>query len=282
MKTKLLAIGALFIIFSSPGNARDSGNLKGDPTPAMAMYVAQTTFAAEKCVAERFTVDGKGAASLVKYFNRVARLDLYKKKHPDFVESLEAFLGTYSAAWNGADQGTRGNFCSRFNAEIAAKKSEGLFAWVTPIEYFRRQFSPPSIADAERLRRLAVFASVLSAVATTATAAASVSAGEDAVSLAKAGDFSASNQSMDQSRGFLQLGKEFIDRSALIDFEGANAAASVLEEQRSDGTVRIVRCPVVDHFFSYSAPIESPIWLHYQKVSMPCRDFEESDREHVE
>ena len=104
MKTKLLAIGALFIIFSSPGNARDSGNLKGDPTPAMAMYVAQTTFAAEKCVAERFTVDEKGAASLVKYFNRVARLDLYKKKHPDFVESLEAFLGTYSAAWNGADQ----------------------------------------------------------------------------------------------------------------------------------------------------------------------------------
>ena len=162
------------------------------------------------------------------------------------------------------------------------QKAGGLFAWVTPIEYFRRQFSPPSFADAERLRKLASFASVLSAVATTATAAASISAGKNAVSLAKAGDFSASNQSMAESSDFVQLGAKFVDIPALNDFKGANSAASVLEEQRSDGTARIVRCPVVDHFFSYSAPIESPVWLYYQRVSMPCRDFEESDREHVE
>lgn len=280
-KPKLLVVVALLITFSSPGNARDSGNLKGDPTPAMAMYAAQTTFAAEKCVTDGFTADEKGAASLVKYFNRVARIRLYNKKHPDFVRNLESFLDTYSVAWSTADGGTRQKFCSGFNDEIAVK-SEGLIPWVTPIEYFRRQFSPPSLADAERLRRLASFATALSAVATTASAAASISAGQDAVSSAKAGDFSASNQSMATSKSFTQLGAGFVDISALVGYEGANAAASVLEEQRSDGTVRIVRCPVVDHFFSYSAPVDSPIWLDYQKVSMPCRDFEESDLENVE
>ena len=281
MKPELLVITYLFATFASPVNASDFGNLEGDPTPAMAMYAAQIRFSAEKCVAEGFTADVKGVASLVKYFDRVARLRLYEKKNPDFARNLESFMGNYSAAWNTADQDTRQTFCSGFNDELAVK-NDGLFRWVTPIEYFRRQFSPPSLADIERQRKLAGLASVLSAAATTATAAASISAGRDAVSAAKVGDWSGSNHLMTTSRDFNQLGAAFVRVSAVTAPEGANAAASVLEEQRSDGTVRIVRCPVVDHFFSYSASINSPTWRTYQKVSMPCRDFKESDLEHAE
>lgn len=281
MKPELLAVTSLFIVFASPGNAKDLGNFEGDPTPALAMYAAQVGFAAEKCVAQGFTTDAKGAASVVKYFARVVRLDTYRKKHPDFDGNLNLFLGNYLVAWNAADRADRQSFCDGFNDEIAVK-SDGLFRWITPIEYFRRQFSPPSSADIERQRRLAVFSSVLGAAATVATAAATVSAGHDSISAAKAGDFSTSNQLMDTSTDFSRQSATFLDTSATAIPKGANAAASVLEETRSDGTVRIIRCPVVDHFFNYSAPISSPIWLTYQKVSIPCRDFMESDLEHVE
>jgi hypothetical protein len=278
MKPELLAITPLLIAFATQGNTKDLGIFNGEPTPALAMYAAQISFAADRCVAEGFTADAKGAASLVKYFDRVVQLRLYKKKDPDFVRNLESFLDNYSAAWNTADQDIRRNFCGGLNGEIAVK-SEGFFRWITPVEYFRRKFSPLSLAAAERQRKLAGAASVMGVVATTA---ATVSAGHDAVSSAKVGDWFTSNQLMALSTGFNQLGWAFVGTSAIAPPESANAAASVLEEMRSDGTLRVVRCPVVDHFFSYSAPIDSPIWVTYQNVSVPCRDFVESDLEHVE
>ena len=118
-----------------------------------------------------------------------------------------------------------------------------------------------------------VIASVAGIAASTA---ASVTAANDAVSSAKAGEFALSNQQMQIARGFNQLGGAMngVSADSLI---GANSAASVLALEDADGVVRIIRCPVIDHFFSYAAPAESPIWITYQQVSMPCRDFVASD-----
>lgn len=249
----------------------------GEPTPALAMYAAQTQFASDKCVSEGLTEDVKGAASFLKYFNRGIQLRLYSKKDTEFVANLSTYLTKYGEAWNTSKKGARRKFCSDFNSDITAK-NEGYFRWFMPVTYFRTKFSPISEAAGKRKRKLAVIASVAGGVATTS---AGFSAGHDAVSSAKAGDFATSNQQMAESRSINQLGLALV-RSGTATPEDANELTSVLEEKKPDGTVRIVRCPVVDHFFSFSTPIESTIWTTYQKVSMACRDLVASDLQHVE
>jgi len=277
MKSFSAVIATLLVAAPMSVAGKDLGMFNGEPTPALAMYAAQTAFAADKCVSTGLTADAKGAASFVKYFNRGIQLRLYKKKDEEFVRNLELFLDKYLASWSSASEESRRSFCDGFNNEIAVKR-DGFFRWMMPLNYFRYKFSPISEASAKRQRKLAGIASVVGAVATTA---ATVSAGQDAVSSAKMGDWATSNQQMALSRSFNQLGGAFVATAGSMP-EGADAAASVLEEKTADGRTRIFRCPVVDHFFSFAAPVESPLWSTYQSVSLPCRDLLASDLAHTE
>lgn len=277
MKTVLIALTALAISTSPPAASKDLGMFNGEPTPALAMYAAQTSFAADRCVSAGLVADAKGAASFVKYFNRGIQLRLYMQKDEEFEKNVQLFLGNYATAWSNASEESRQSFCNGFASEIADKNG-GFLGWMMPLNYFRYKFSPISESSAERARRLASIASVVGAVATTA---ATVSAGQDAISSAKSGDWSASNQQMALSRSFTQLGGAYVALAGAAP-EGANNAASVLEIKTADGRTRISRCPVIDHFFSFAAPVDSPIWTVYQKVSMPCRDFVATDLEHMD
>ena len=276
---KLFSIGiAIFLVATSfSADGKDLGMFNGEPTPALAMYAAQTAFAAEQCVSSGLTTDAKGAANFVKHFNRGIQLRLYRKKDEEFVRNLELFLNNSATSWNAADDQSRRAFCDGFSNEIAVKR-EGLISWMAPLNYFRNKFSPISEASAERARKFVGIASLVGAVATTA---ATVSAGQDGVSSAKIGDWTTSNQEMALSRNFNQLGGAFVTTAGTIP-EGATAAASFLVEEIPDGRIQIFRCPVVDHFFSFPQPIDSPIWIRYQNVSMPCRDLKASDLERMQ
>jgi hypothetical protein len=277
MKPASIAIATLLVAASMSAAGKDLGMFNGEPTPALAMYAAQTAFAADQCVSAGLTADAKGAASFVKYFDRGIQLRLYKKKDEEFVRNLELFLNNYATSWNAASEESHRNFCDGFSGDIAVKNG-GFFGWMMPLNYFRNKFSPISEKSAKRQRKYAGIASVVGAVATTA---ATVSAGQDAVSSAKVGDWTTSNQQMALSRSFNQLGGAFVATAGSVP-DGANAATSVLEEKTADGRTRISRCPVVDHFFSFAAPVESSFWAVYQSVSMPCRDLVASDLERVE
>lgn len=260
--------------------ATDLGMFDGEPSPALAMYAAQVNFAENECIASGFVRDGKDLAKFVKYFNNGTQLRRYQSKAVDFALSFDASSATYRSAWQQADQVVRAKFCEGFAADIAKKKSQGFFHWAAAIGYFRDKFSPLSEASAKRKRRIGSVVAVVGGVAATA---ATLSAGEDAVSSAKAGDWTTSNQQMAASRSFIQTGAalgRFPAHSA--DSVAAGPLVSVFEEPAPGGTSRIVRCPVVDHFSNYSAPSDSPIWLTYQSVSVTCRDPKPSDTQRVQ
>lgn len=267
----LIAAGLLFV---PPAwlNAKDLGMFNGEPTPALAMYAAQTQFASDKCVSEGLTKDAKGAANFLKYFNRGIQLSLYRKKDAEFVANLNTYLSMYNSAWDASEPKIHQQFCNDFGTDIDSK-SGGFIRWMTQLNYFRNKFSPISDASEKRRQKMALFASAAGGAVTTAGGFA---AGHDAVSSAKAGDFAKSNLQMAEMRNINQLGLALV-KSAPDMSSHANELTSVLEEKNPDGTVQIVRCAVVDHFFSFSAPLKSTIWTTYQRVSMACRDPIASD-----
>lgn len=280
-RSGMLGIAFCQLLLALPGEvaAKDLGMFDGEPSPALAMYAAQVNFAENECLANDLVQDGNDAAKFLKYFNNGTQLRHYQKKAEDFAQSFNASSSNYRSAWQRADQADRAKFCEGFAADIAKKKSLGFFRWATAIGYFRAKFSPLSELAAKRKRKIGSVVSVVGAVASTA---ATLSAGADAVSSAKAGNWTTSDQQMAASRAFSQTGL------ALGSFSAHSAApvvagplVSVFEERTPSGEIQIVRCPVVDHFSNYSAPSDSPIWLTYQSVSIRCRDPTPSDTQAV-
>ena len=130
--------------------------------------------------------------------------------------------------------------------------------------------------------------SVVPAAASLSAAQDAVSSSKDAVSSAKAGNFARSNQQLESSNHLMGVSRDFGQVAGAVANVAAtpanvnyNVLTSVLEEKNPDGTLRIVRCPVVDHFYSYSAPVESAVWTTYQRVSMLCRDPAPADLQYM-
>lgn len=277
MKPNFLIVVGLLSLPSAWLNAKDLGMFNGEPTPALAMYAAQTQFASDKCVSEGLTKDVKGAASFLKYFNRGIQLSLYRKKDAEFVVNFDTYLSMYSSAWDASEQNIHQQFCSNFNVDIDTK-SHGFIRWMTQLNYFRNKFSPISEAANKRRQKMALFASAAGGVVTTAGGFA---AGHDAVSSAKAGDFATSNLQMAEMRNIHQLGSALVQSNKGMS-NRASELTSVIEEKNPGGATQIVRCPVIDHFFNFSAPTKSDVWTTYQKVSMECRDPVASDLQRME
>lgn len=57
---------------------------------------------------------------------------------------------------------------------------------------------------------------------------------------------------------------------------------AVMDERDADGTLHTRRCPVVEHFLNYDAPLDSPVWTTYQRVGIACRNPVEADLTRLE
>lgn len=255
--------------------AKDLGLFYGEPTPAFAMYTAQANAAAENCEAAGLIGDEKYSAKFMKHFNNSTEVKRYSKKDAEFAANYEMFHAKYKTAWDAATPEVREHFCSDYNEDVAVKVGKGLTKFAVQVMYFRYTFSPKTEESLARARKWIGILSVGSAVATTA---ATVSAGRDSVAAAKAGDWATSNQLMADSRNFNNIGAGMVALSG----EAATASEStplisVLDTQGSSGESQVVRCPVVDHFFAYTAPIESSVWTTYMSVHMACRQPTPSD-----
>lgn len=285
MKKFFLAIALFINLLPSSICAKDLGIHYGVPTPALAMYAAQTKFAINQCIADGLIDNAKGAASFQKFFDRGIFLSGYKEKDEEFVENYNTFLANYAAAWSSGSSEQRLNFCDALNGEIEfkSKRFSGLklSRWFGQILYFRDKFSPLSEMSLERQKKMQKIASVLSFVSAAATTTASISASHDAIVSAKSGDWTASMQKMDMSRSFNQVGESMI-LSGSLSTTISSQVTSVLEVGMVGAKLKIARCPVIDHFYGFSAPIESSVWITYQNVWMPCRDPRPSDFEPVE
>ena len=265
----LIVVTGLCGCATTSGGTNDLGLFNGVPTPALAMYAAQISFAEDRCVSDGLTTDVNGAAQLLKYFNRGIRLSVYMKKDTEFVNNFNRFVANYRLVWDSSGRKSKEIFCEGFSDEIITRNKHW-FQWQMPLNYFRYTFSPPSERSLRIARRIAITATIAGGVAGTA---AQVSSGEDAISSAKKGNISTSNQQMAMSRNYGQVttGIVGVGQGALGSVRD-RPLISVFDSDGSDGQRHVVRCPVVDHFYSYSAPVHSDIWITYQRVSMICRE----------
>lgn len=273
-------IASLLLVLPSSIYAKDLGMSYGEPTPALAMYAAQTKFAVDQCVSDGLTDDVNGAVNFLKYFDRGVWLSAYKTKDEEFSTNYDLFLSHYAAAWAVSNSEQRRQFCGALNSEISLKNEKFSWLrttrWLETILYFREKFSPISEASLVKRQKMQKIAAIASFAGSALTTAAGISASNNALSSAKAGDWNAYNQQMDMSQRFNKAGGEMALSTS--SFEAISSqTTSVLEIKMEDGTQKIVRCPVIDHFTGFAAPAESPIWITYQKVWVPCRNPIPSD-----
>jgi hypothetical protein len=269
---KLLAstIAATAIIFAAHAEAKDLGLFYGEPTPAYAMYIAQVNSAAENCASAGMLREKKDAAKFLKHFNNGTEVAVYNKKDEAFAESYRNMQANYKTAFNAASTKVREGFCNSYNSDVADKEGKGLFKFAPQVMYYRYTFSPKSEESLARARKWINILSVGSAVATTS---ATISAGRDSVAAAKVGDWDSSNQLMAQSRAFNEAGSGIVALgSASQPLPSEAPLIAVTEQLEPDGSMRVIRCPVVDHFFSFTAPVVSPVWTTYMSVHMACRN----------
>lgn len=249
----------------------------GEPTPALAMWGAQSKFATDKCLSEGLIEDVKGAEIIRKTF------DGNMRKYWDDEEvaaAVNLFYAKYSAAWERSAPEVRAAFCDGLRQEIAARG----FWWGSSLAHIRGNFSPISEKSAKRSRGIVALLSVIPAAASVAAANDAVSASKAAAASAQAGSFNTSNQQLAHSNQLMALSRDFGDVSAAASNVASDSInlnsdelTSVMDEIGPDGTKRVVRCPVVDHFYSYTAPAESPIWSQYHRLVMKCRTPRASD-----
>ena len=267
-------LATLLLIANNSADAKDLGLFYGEPTPAYALYIAQTNFAAEKCTSAGLIRDMKRSERFIKQFNNLTESKTYAKRDEEFAANVDLFLSNYNIAWEAANQDVRERFCNSYNDDIAAKK---LSKFASQVYYFRYIFSPKTEASLARARKWINILSIASAVATTS---ATISAGRDSVSAAKAGDWNQSNQLMAESRNFNAIGTSMVAATGLSLESMQDAPLISVLDQPSAGA-GIIRCPTVDHFFSYQVPINSPFWTTYMSVQLPCRPPSPSDAEQL-
>ncbi len=284
MKSRILIITLLLMILPSTIFGKDLG-MNGVPTPALAMYAAQPNFAVDQCVSDGLTKDVKGAANFLRNFNNGVGLTFYKENDEEFTTNYDLFIANYTASWGNSSSEKRQQFCDSLNSEIALKNEKFSLLktprWIGSILYFRSKFSPISKESIERLKKRQKMAAILSVIGGVATTAASVSASHDAVTSAKAGNWNLSNQQMNMSRRFSQSTEAITWNQSTFE-KISDKTISVLDVKTTDGSLKIARCPVVEHFSVFSAPAESPTWITYQKVWVPCRDPVPSDFQSID
>lgn len=272
----LLIVGVLVLaIGSSHLHAKDLGMTYGQTTPAFAMYLAQMKFANDRCVTSGLTKDVDSAKLLTKRFGNITSASVYSKKDEEFPALIERFHSYYDNAWNSSDQASREAFCAGFDREVAQCR-EGCLRWAMPILYLRKQLTPLSKDASDRAKSLA---SIASTVGVVASSAANISASNQSLSSAKAGDFGGASQALAEGQAWGQF-------ASVAGAAGATAVrerivTSVLEVEEADGRVTVVSCPVIDHFSQFDAPPEAGIWLTYHPVSARCRDVTAADIPHM-
>ena len=257
----LLEMTLLMLMTSVPLGAKDLGIFYGEPMPAYAMYAAQVNFAAVACADSQLVNQSKSLSTFIKHFNNRSEFSRYRKMDPEFDASVARLDRVYASGWLNATSEQKEIFCGGLQKDATAYEA---MSWRqrSYLTVFRTQFSPVSEVSRERQRRIVGGLSLVGAVASTA---ASVTAANDSLSSAKAGDWATSNQQMATSREIQQVGFALTTagRSAI-----PSPFPAVLD--LPDGAV--VSCPVTDHFSRYDAPPEDPIWTTYQQVAVLCRD----------
>lgn len=257
--------------------AKDLGWVHGQPTPALAMYIAQEHFAVPQCLAERRLSDPALANKFLKKFNYYLQSNAYPRKDPQYKAHYIDFLKRYSDSWASASDDKKKAFCAVVDEDVQ-RAASNFVELAYSVSRVKARFSPVSEAAVHRLKTFTNVAVVAGGVL---TAAASVSAAHDGLSAARAGNFAEASQRQGTAIQYNQVGTAMMTAAAGAQraplSSGYPGPPLVQEQTGSDGALKVIMCPVLTHFGRHGEPPASQIWVTYQPVSIACRDATMSD-----
>lgn len=131
----------------------------GNPTPALALYVAQVEFAHENCGLEATKQNERFYEWAVK---RGLMLAEYRKKDGYFSQAEKIFLEGFQSGWIPLDEDGRKRFCSSYAEDVGWAKDRSRLGILNVSDRFRSHFAPLSQERIDRARKASIFAGVLS------------------------------------------------------------------------------------------------------------------------
>ena len=139
-------------------SSRDNGII-GNPTPALALYVAQVEFAHKNCGLESTKQNDRFYEWAVR---RGLMLDEYRKKDEYFSRAERVFFEEFQDGWLHQDQENRASFCKNYTDDVLWARDRGRLGILNVSDRFRSHFAPLSQARIDRARKASIFAGVLS------------------------------------------------------------------------------------------------------------------------
>lgn len=139
-------------------SAADNGII-GNPTPALALYVAQVEFAHKNCELAPTKQNSR-------FYEWAARrglmLDEYRKKDEDFSRAESIFLERFHHGWLQQNEDQKAAFCNAYTEDVHWARDSGRLKILNASDRFRSHFAPLSQERIDRARKASIFAGVLS------------------------------------------------------------------------------------------------------------------------
>lgn len=162
------------------GDAKHDNGIIGNPTPAVALYAAQTGFARKVCGLPPTKQNERFFEWAVR---KGMMLDEYRRKDHQFAQLESEFVTKYQAVWENADEDKISNFCRNYISDVEWAKNSNRLKIFNTSDRFRSYFSPLSQERIELAKKANIALGVLSLGSTIAS-----------VNQARQGDFSSSQQ----------------------------------------------------------------------------------------
>lgn len=244
----------------------------GVPTPQFSMYHAQIKFAETRCTTTPKPTKPQGVFYL--FFLAAYDLDLDKPYKAAYVQAVEGIMSKYRSAWEGADEAQRAKFCADYFSDLESLGEGGVIArgnrHRSVALFYRGALAPLSTETIEELEQKAKsmeerqkILAPIAVIGQAFVAAAGVSAGMDALSAAKSGNWSLSQARFQQSHALNRVASDFSNTAALARInENAQATPAPAGPQSS--------CRALDHFDQYGADPDSEVWRKYQRFTSDC------------
>ena len=140
------------------GSATDNGII-GNPTPALALYVAQVEFAHQSCGLEPTKQNNRFYEWAIR---RGLMLDEYRRKDEDFSRAENVFLENFQESWLQQSEEKRAAFCSTYTDDVRWANDRNRLRILNVSDRFRAHFAPLSQERIDRARKASIFAGVLS------------------------------------------------------------------------------------------------------------------------
>ena len=237
------------------------------------MFHGQIIFAESKCTTT--PKQSRHQRVFHNFFVYVHDKDLNQPYKSAYAQAVANIQSNYQHAWEGMDESQRSHYCAEYwndidffsDSELNLFSRGHLFSAFST--FYLGALSPISSESIEELERKAkakeetkkILGPIL-ILAQALSLAGGLSAGNDAISAGKSGNYSISQMRFAQSRGLLRISTEI----GTVAGGSLNMDSPTAPLQQSPQA----SCQTLDYFDQFDADTDSDVWRKYQRLSTGC------------